>query len=602
MGFVSYPRASCKSCCERFVSFVKRALKHVKFNFITIHYIYIISWALVGSAMIYPRGGLDYIDALFFTTGAATQSGLNTIDLNLLHTYQQVFLYAIPLVTTPIFIHSSVVFVRLYWFEKRFQHIARNARSLRRSKSRTSIPREEQNVVEERLSFSDQPIVMLSDDDGEAQTRARQDHLKPESSLETGESNERDSTLAIGPDGAELLGRSRAEDAVLALEGLRLPSPLSPEQHIAFLENQRKITGALRIPSPREYDRGGTPLAVENGGETTRTEVDDAPHITINEPTTLPARTGGPTLPRTDSQGTMPDERDDDESVHLSPIRSRRLSLNMLVRSLTEERERDTLPYLGWNATIGRNSAFANLTADQREELGGIEYRSLKTLAALLCGYYFFFHILGVLCLVPWILNSSTYGPVVTSDGQGRPWWGIFTSASAFNDVGYTLTPDSMNSFQRAIFPLLFMSFLVVIGNTGFPCMLRFTIWMLAIVVRTGTPLWEELQFLLDHPRRCFTLLFPRNATWWLFAILVILNGVDLIFFTILDVSGPSIFSVMGEAFWLTSLASSVIRSLPLSLPVSGPWMASSRLCRREPRASELSILPRFTLPSKCPI
>jgi potassium uptake Trk family protein len=85
------------------------------------------------------------------------------------------------------------------------------------------------------------------------------------------------------------------------------------------------------------------------------------------------------------------------------------------------------------------------------------------------------------------------------------------------------------------------MTFLIVIGNTGFPCMLRLTIWVVSKVVREGSPVWEELRFLLDHPRRCFTLLFPSGATWWLFTILVILNSLDLIFFTVLDVNDPII-------------------------------------------------------------
>lgn len=113
---------------------------------------------------------------------------------------------------------------------------------------------------------------------------------------------------------------------------------------------------------------------------------------------------------------------------------------------------------------------------------------------------------------------------------------GIFTPASLFNDLGFTLTPDSMESFQKAVLPLLLGSFLIVIGNTGFPCMLRFVIWASSYLVPKGSGIWEEFKFLLDHPRRCFTLLFPSTATWWLFWILVILNGLDVIFFIVLDV------------------------------------------------------------------
>ncbi len=61
------------------------------FNFIFFHYVYLVLWTIVGSVMLYPAGGMAYIDALFFSAGASTQSGLNTIDVNKLNTYQQVW-------------------------------------------------------------------------------------------------------------------------------------------------------------------------------------------------------------------------------------------------------------------------------------------------------------------------------------------------------------------------------------------------------------------------------------------------------------------------------------------------------------------------------
>jgi hypothetical protein len=33
---------------------------------------------LIGSIILYPTKNMDYVDALFFSSGAATQSGLNT--------------------------------------------------------------------------------------------------------------------------------------------------------------------------------------------------------------------------------------------------------------------------------------------------------------------------------------------------------------------------------------------------------------------------------------------------------------------------------------------------------------------------------------------
>lgn len=37
--------------------------------------------------------------------------------------------------------------------------------------------------------------------------------------------------------------------------------------------------------------------------------------------------------------------------------------------------------------------------------------------------YYLTFHLLGVVILLPWIVRSSTWGPVVDGDGQSRVWW-----------------------------------------------------------------------------------------------------------------------------------------------------------------------------------
>lgn len=51
---------------------------------------YLISMTILGSVIIYPSKNMAYVDALFFACGAATQSGLNTINVNDLYLYQQV--------------------------------------------------------------------------------------------------------------------------------------------------------------------------------------------------------------------------------------------------------------------------------------------------------------------------------------------------------------------------------------------------------------------------------------------------------------------------------------------------------------------------------
>ncbi|KAF9246748.1 hypothetical protein DTO013E5_6118 [Penicillium roqueforti] len=538
-------------------------LNELHLNFIFLHYVYIISWVIIGSVIVYPGGNLDYIDALFQSAGAATQSGLNTVNLNDLRLYQQIVLYLMTCLCTPIFIHGAVVFVRLYWFEKRFQHVVSDARAMRRSRSRMGTVTDdgrtqENNINRAELGVSGRPIVVVRDHLGDARDTRVTDPAskKINSGMNTPEL--RGSSVESNSEETDTSSEPR-----FGLGSLKVPTHLNPEHHIAFLEKQRKDKGALRIPSPREYDRGGAPEALEEdvdheehpqnlsdhdsqhspGSSSERLDrlgPLEEQHITINEPDISRSRGRGSTFPRLDTRPTLRETKDGNEVTTLGGANARN-TFRQVFRSLTQERDHSTQPYLSWNATVARNSNFVDLTEEQRDELGGIEYRALKTLAVLLITYYVGFHLIGMVSMIGWIMTDTHWGDIVRADGVGRPWWGIFTAASAFNDLGFTLTPDSMNSFQRAIFPLLMLGFLIIIGNTAFPCMLRLMIWVLSKFTRQGSALWEELKFLLDHPRRCFTLLFPRNATWWLFGILVALNGIDLIFFVILDLNDSAV-------------------------------------------------------------
>jgi Trk-type K+ transport system membrane component len=539
---------------DDFYKFFKRQIPDVfikrRLNFITIHYLYITIWAIFISIVVFGigNGSVHYVDALFLASGSATQSGLNTVDLNLLRTGQQAMLLMGAMFCNPIVIHSAVVFVRLYMFEKRFKDIVKDARALRRTKSRTKTTHPDPEANDSG-SVRGRAIQILRDTGHILQSHESEPVAKPKDF----DSSDNDHDLKENNDNQAALARSRSSD------DLRLPQHLSPEQHIRFLERQRNTEDdePLHIPSPREYDRGGRPQHVSNAGLPRRmSNLDQTPetshglnrHITINEPEMhnpnrnhLPRAASRQHPTELSNTGTQNSEEPQPSQFK---NRHRRANTFSTFRRTNTGRSVEKTPYLSYQPTIGRNSFFVNLTEEQREELGGIEYRALKTLALVLTCYFFCFHFLGYICLVPWILRTKQYGDVIGEAGQGRTWWGIFTASSMFNDLGFTLTANSMISFQNAVFPLLIGTFLIIIGNTGFPCMLRFVIWVISKLVPEDSAVWEELRFLLDHPRRCFTLLFPAGATWWLFAILVILNGLDLIFFIILDLHDPAVTSL----------------------------------------------------------
>jgi len=536
------------------------------------------------------RGELSYIDALLFGTGANTQAGLNPVDVNLLNTFQQVLLMFCSMTSNPITINSFVVFLRLFWFEKRFQGIAREARHKRRSMSKSQagptypIDDAEKGVNGRNITVITNGTRSRITNDGilldpvaertspTANGRAQDDETDPKtvpSPVENHDARRPEITFA------DTVTRS---DGIVN-ENANVPARMTHEEHIAILHRQRNPSNdeVLRIPGPRDAERGMRPSRVAEGeaeGEADEPEpmaggvasrIDTA--VTAVDSRQQAIRIEEPSREERDRMDELADDarafagvfrplrlrkprifnkketrlHHEEDAFHVprhhEPHR-RRQTFEQLRTAFSRDKD-DITPYLSWQPTLGRNSAFPDLNEEQREELGGIEYRSLKTLALVLTFYFWGFWFLGVICLTPWILRSDQYGPIVDQAGQNRTWWGFWTGSSAFMDLGFTLTPDSMNSFNTAVFPLLLMSFLIVIGNTGFPVMLRFVIWLSSLFVPPGTGLWEELRFLLDHPRRCFTLLFPSGATWWLFWLLVALNIIDLIFFIVLDVRIP---------------------------------------------------------------
>lgn len=54
----------------------------------------------------------------------------------------------------------------------------------------------------------------------------------------------------------------------------------------------------------------------------------------------------------------------------------------------------------------------------------------------------------------------------------------------------------------------------------------------------------DTLRFVLDHPRRVYTNLFPSTPTWWLVFTLVTLNGTDWIAFELLNIGNSAVSSI----------------------------------------------------------
>lgn len=194
---------------------------------------------------------------------------------------------------------------------------------------------------------------------------------------------------------------------------------------------------------------------------------------------------------------------------------------------------------------VGRNAQFHDLTAEEREQLGGCEYRALKILSVVVPLYFVFWQMLGCIALGAWIANNKA--EVATSNGLGAWWTGIFFGVSAFNNSGMALLDANVVPFQDSYFVLIVMGAMILAGNTAYPVLLRFIFWSMLKLVSWTTEdeaygeFKDTLRFILKYPRRVYTNMFPARQTWWLLFMVCLLNCIDWVGFELLNLGNPII-------------------------------------------------------------
>ncbi|GAA5981465.1 hypothetical protein JCM5350_004077 [Sporobolomyces pararoseus] len=207
---------------------------------------------------------------------------------------------------------------------------------------------------------------------------------------------------------------------------------------------------------------------------------------------------------------------------------------------------------------VGRNSRFLNLTTEQAEELGGVEYRALSLLLKIVIGYWLLLQLIGVTTIAPYMTYSKTYRPVF-EPAESRPinptWFSFFLCISAFGNNGMSIVDNSMVDFQQAYWLLIMTGILVLAGNTALPVFLRLTIWTGSQLVPRESRTKETMQYLLDHPRRTYIYLFPARQTWLLVFLLFLFNGVDWLFFWLLDIGNATVEALSPAAALATRTA-----------------------------------------------
>jgi Trk-type K+ transport system membrane component len=461
---------------ERVVGVISRVLPPL--NFITIHYTYFTVGCLLSSLIFWgssePFGEISYIDSLFMVTSAFTNTGLNTVNVSDMTTWQQVLLWILMIVGSPVWVSIWTVLVRKHAFEKRFEDI----------------------VVAER------------------EMKKRQASLRRAPALHT----------------ALSMGKPRSEPPnVSRLPGLGSKPPTSDgidsSTELAGLGSRpRRLHSAPHAPIALDLDRERTIVADSGDDRDPETAGD---HISF----VMPESTRSRTQTSTTRDLVLPERRPSTGSDASSSI--------------------DLEDFLfHWEKILGKhnvshNGQFHDLSSEEREQIGGTEYRALKILALTVPMYFVLWQLFGAIALGAWM---SVYAQQRSEIAGVEPWWaGIFLSVSAFNNGGLSVFDDSLVSFGRSYFVLIVIAFLILAGNTAYPILLRLIFWSILKLLnattakRTYGPWKETLQFILKYPRRVYTTLFPSRATWWLTALLVVINSIDWVCFEILNIGNQKV-------------------------------------------------------------
>lgn len=375
-----------------------------------------------------------------------------SVDLNNLNTFQQAVLYVAPIFTSSVWTNSVLVWVRLRYFEWRFEGIYKKSDMNLKARIKTmSFNKEKMNFVQRSVTF------FGSSNQGKKHT----------SNPDNGPIS--NSTSSNVPEGKVVFSNFFSRH--------------HPDNLNKYQETNLQSEDMLENEGPKDMLE--------------------------------------------DSKESKPAKRFLSNLKHILPW----VKSNNIYNTIST--------YLDWEPQVKGNSVFIELDTQRKEELGGIEYKALRLLRKILLIYYYGFIIISGFLFAPWASMTKEYASVFETYSLNKIWWGIFLGQSAFNNVGFSLNPDSVIPFANNRFIVVMLAFIMIIGYSGFPCMLRLIIWGMSRCTGVNRDIHVTLTFLLEHPRRCFTLLFPSSTTWILFGIILMLNSIDLVLFIVLGLKNP---------------------------------------------------------------
>ncbi|KAI0358915.1 TrkH-domain-containing protein [Trametes cingulata] len=548
-------------------------------NFFRLHLIYFTLTPLVAAGIFYAVNGefhIPFIDALFLCYSALTVTGLSTVNLSTLTVFQQVILVLLMAMGDVTIVAWVMVLVRLRYFREhiierqrkktvlqsirdRFVHLA--------SGKRSHAPQKDVENGSDRHAQHGSNGIQASDGIGAALAGGAPTGLGLGIALGAGDSPEYSQEAMRQKEHGLGLTQDRPWSDTSSHIQIQVDSPVraspseDPTMDVGAEERGIIMEAHSFTSSPRS---GAMPLQSPTSQRSNHVQYGFPQYPGIGDVGTIRRRLGVP-VPRRRTIIVPPKmepippgqavlgQRNKDQGLGGFPgpleISKRILQryypnlYRRLVAITVRERSSTHMKWLGESLkdlVIGRNGDIhtEELTDEQLEELGGIEYRALRLLSYIVILYFIGTQLIAFILIAPWLSTTHTYDSVFAAQPRlvNKSWFTLFQVVGAYTGGGMSLVDQGMVPFQRAYLLIFAMLFVILAGNHGLPIFLRFIIWLYTKVVKEGSPKDLALDFLLDHPRRCFLYLFPSHVTWYLVAILVFFTIVELVCFIVLDI------------------------------------------------------------------
>ena len=591
---------------RRYMEGIREALVRFwedKLHFIEIHYLYIGFLIFFTSGLYYCQPGTNwnYIEALFMATTGSTNTGLVTVAMSELSTYQILVMFFTSFIASHITISYVVLMVRKHYFSKRFEDVllfnkARRIREeLRRKEKQKDKPKRRFSTSSIRRGSIDLESGSKQRNTGSATAansikeqplKRSPSHSSTASSPVRGVKSRRSRRRSIGnwmtnPNDIRDFFREIREEQNKMMD--KREAEAYAAVHAAYGNNNNNhtpISPSSPQPQPNEkdiYDEDDDDSMMDANRDAMRLERQMSnpthPFQQTSDPNDLRRVTSATTTvgnsshagDATDNSMVVGgDGRTEDTSQQgiafagnveqQREIARRRLEQDRRFEELMDKISREVdIPLTDtlldssddedeevFQEIMRQPIDKSQLTRQQRYRLGGIEYRALDMLSYIVPAFYLGSIIVGGFAYRIFVAcNSYTQDVLVTSNPTGPvdAWlFSFFQSMSGMNNLGISILDASMVPFQNTPFPLIVTMIQILIGNTAYAILLRFIIWVLwRMTPHRYVMRRETFRFLLDHPRRCYTTLFPATQTWWLLIILIGITLIELICFLALN-------------------------------------------------------------------